>query len=923
MKQQLPVLVLMACIAATVPMSSFAALHGRLPATEGGTDYQAYYDDVQNVTWVANGRLAASNTFGLPTGEWLGPHPDDSAGPEYSNGRIYASTGAMEYAAALHWLDAMNASAYLGFSGWRMPRTRQPDPSCSDQFQLREVLTRELLDLSYGYDCTGSEMGHLANFQGIRAHAPGPFTNVVSSSYWTGEFDANVYAIAWSMQMGTGAQLFGGKADRFYAWPVIDGDVGAPGPPDIDQDGIPDDLELALAHLGLDPCRKSIVVEIDYMDGSLTGFTHRPHEGLIPALVDAFDAAPIAAVSECPFDGFPTHPSGVNFVAYIDQEVPEQSGDFSPSTGLPELREVYFDESLLPWVHYAVFAHAIDDGSTVSGICCEQGSFIVSLGNWTLNSTSNPDSRVPFYDPDADQDARLVIEAGTFMHELGHALGFRHGGDESVNYKPNYLSVMNYSFQTRGLLNADDPANWILDYSRAALPSLDESALDESQAVCPDPDCPALLTTWLLVDAAGEDDRQFADTRAAIDWNGNGVIDAESVAQDVNSGNDAYCVGDGPDDVMQTIAQGDDVFAPPYITSGANGTCETTADPDSDDSQLAEPGTRPDIEHFGHDDWAAIRFLAAENAYGQGVASYEVRDVEEIAEQEAAALGAFWDRVQAELLAADGDRAPVISAPETVTLEANDSQGWLGDLAAGAGVAVQNPSGGDVSLVSDAPLILPLGTTVVNWVVTNELGLEARASQTIDVVDTTAPVLEIPDNILMVAHGPLSAVELGDAHADDVFPVSITNDAPDQFPVGVTRVQWVAEDSNGNRASATQEVNLRYAFGGFEPPLKGGGVFKRGQTLPVKFRISFSDGNPAADAAATFSIYMLSDGEVMGEALDAQSSSSADSGNQFRYSEQDGIYIFNLRMDFGGSGQYQIAVDPGDGSLHGVPFALK
>ena len=37
------------------------------------------------------------------------------------------------------------------------------------------------------------------------------------------------------------------------------------------------------------------------------------------------------------------------------------------------------------------------------------------------------------------------------MHELGHNLGLRHGGDDLPNFKPNYLSVMNYSFQLTGL----------------------------------------------------------------------------------------------------------------------------------------------------------------------------------------------------------------------------------------------------------------------------------------------------------------------------------------------------------------------------------------------------------------------------------------------------------------------------------------
>src|SRR6185369_4859250 len=48
------------------------------------------------------------------------------------------------------------------------------------------------------------------------------------------------------------------------------------------------------------------------------------------------------------------------------------------------------------------------------------------------------------------QEARgdaVQFEAGIVMHELGHNLGLRHGGFEDTNYKPNYLSVMNYAFQ--------------------------------------------------------------------------------------------------------------------------------------------------------------------------------------------------------------------------------------------------------------------------------------------------------------------------------------------------------------------------------------------------------------------------------------------------------------------------------------------
>ena len=72
----------------------------------------------------------------------------------------------------------------------------------------------------------------------------------------------------------------------------------------------------------------------------------------------------------------------------------------------------------------------------------------------------------------------LNEQAGTFMHELGHTLGLRHGGETHENNKPNHLSVMNYSFQDcRIPAGTDLPGG--CDYSRLTLPDLDETALDE------------------------------------------------------------------------------------------------------------------------------------------------------------------------------------------------------------------------------------------------------------------------------------------------------------------------------------------------------------------------------------------------------------------------------------------------------------
>jgi hypothetical protein len=78
---------------------------------------------------------------------------------------------------------------------------------------------------------------------------------------------------------------------------------------------------------------------------------------------------------------------------------------------------------------YAISAHLISN-LTNSGIArTTPGSdFIVSLAAFSLTPTT-------------------LQQALTFMHELGHNLGLKHGGGDGVNNKPNYISIMNYSFQ--------------------------------------------------------------------------------------------------------------------------------------------------------------------------------------------------------------------------------------------------------------------------------------------------------------------------------------------------------------------------------------------------------------------------------------------------------------------------------------------
>ncbi len=68
-----------------------------------------------------------------------------------------------------------------------------------------------------------------------------------------------------------------------------------------------------------------------------------------------------------------------------------------------------------------------------------------------------------------------------FVHELGHNLGLRHGGDEDRPAKPNYFSVMNYGWARWALADASR----YVPYSGVAQPGVNEQLLDERNGLRP------------------------------------------------------------------------------------------------------------------------------------------------------------------------------------------------------------------------------------------------------------------------------------------------------------------------------------------------------------------------------------------------------------------------------------------------------
>jgi hypothetical protein len=107
---------------------------------------------------------------------------------------------------------------------------------------------------------------------------------------------------------------------------------------------------------------------------------------------------------------------------------PGQEGCSQPYVKFSTLKSEYFHPTSNHQWHYAVFA---------PGICGGYGGFAQLPG----------DDFVVAMLPAAELgDVAPFWDGGTFMHELGHNLGLHHGGDVDANYKPNYLSVMNYFF---------------------------------------------------------------------------------------------------------------------------------------------------------------------------------------------------------------------------------------------------------------------------------------------------------------------------------------------------------------------------------------------------------------------------------------------------------------------------------------------
>ena len=148
---------------------------------------------------------------------------------------------------------------------------------------------------------------------------------------------------------------------------------------------------------------------------------------------------------------------------------------------------------------------------------------------------------------------------------------------------------------------------------------------------------------------------------------------------------------------------------------------------------------------------------------------------------------------------------PKITPPSEVTFEATSLNQNIVPL----GNATVDDNGAIKSITNNAPQFFSLGKTVILWTAIDEAGNKANSTQTIDVVDTTAPKLTPPKDLKVEATSLTNnTVPLGNATATDIEQVTITNNASKTFPLGKTIILWVAKDTSGNTSNATQTVDV-------------------------------------------------------------------------------------------------------------------
>ncbi|MBJ6751389.1 HYR domain-containing protein [Geomonas anaerohicana] len=194
--------------------------------------------------------------------------------------------------------------------------------------------------------------------------------------------------------------------------------------------------------------------------------------------------------------------------------------------------------------------------------------------------------------------------------------------------------------------------------------------------------------------------------------------------------------------------------------------------------------------------------------------------------------------------------APVVTAPAAIVVEATAPNSPVA-----IGTATATDAVGVKEITSDAPLLYPVGTTVVTWSASDAAGNTGKAKQSVTVQDTTAPALTAPAAVVVEATAPQSPVSIGTATATDAVGVkSLTNDAPALYPVGTTVVTWTARDEAGNTSTAKQSVTVKDTTAPVVTPPAAVTIEATGPSTSIAFATAGSGAATASDAVGVTSL---------------------------------------------------------------------
>jgi hypothetical protein len=310
---------------------------------------------------------------------------------------------------------------------------------------------------------------------------------------------------------------------------------------DTDGDGLRDDWEVFGVHTengdedlpsysdpwtagpAADPTRKDLFVELDWMGGPDGDPNHfRVTDEALQRLTNAMrDHGGVAVHLDMGQMGTRTSRGG--------QSIGYQSSFYFTDTHPHSMQDLWTDPDQFATSRGHLFAYGI----TVERFSLFQNTTgemrrLFANGALTVDtSVWNPTLCPGFIICDGtgiyNQPAK---QAAILMHEIGHCLHLHHGGNVDTNYKPNYLSVMNYLFALPTLSDTGD-----VDYSHGGLAALDETALNEIMGLGTAPS----QHIYSLIQGQHRADVRTGTDPDAIDWNEDGAIDRGLVAVDINN----------------------------------------------------------------------------------------------------------------------------------------------------------------------------------------------------------------------------------------------------------------------------------------------------------------------------------------------------------------------------------------------------